>query len=183
MKNFNSIAAAAAALEVKANTLSKQLKRHGNQVEMFDQKDREILVKRNDDNTVSVTLVKQAPAKPKAKRKEFVLPSHHVHTQKTDPRMSRMAGEEVANESREPGIYVTTADGAEGIFHNNTLAAAFGACTVSRVSEIRRATKVRQLDAGGSFTVTLKNGTTISMVRLDEVVWMRRTKKTGEAAE
>ena len=73
MKNFNSIAAAAAALEVKANTLSKQLKRHGNKVEMFDQKDREVLVKRNDDNTVSVTLVKQAPAKPKAKRQEFVL--------------------------------------------------------------------------------------------------------------
>ena len=158
---------------------------------MFDQKDREVLVKRNVETgevtisevvTVITPEVVVKPAK-KAKRQEFVLPSHHVHTQKTDPRMSRMAGEEVANESREPGIYVTTADGAEGIFHNNTLAAAFGACTVSRVSEIRRATKVRQLDAGGSFTVTLKNGTTISMVRLDEVVWMRRTKKTGEAAE
>ena len=177
MKNFNSIAAAAAALEVKPNTLSKQLKRFGNKVEMFDQKDREIIVKR-DTETGQVTVEKVAKQKPvERKRKEFVLPSHHVHTQKTDPRMSRMVGDEVANETREPGIYVTTADGAEGIVHNTTLAAAFGACTVSRVSEIRRATKVRQLDAGGSFTVTLKNGTTISMVRLDEVVWMRRTKK------
>jgi hypothetical protein len=176
---FNSIAAAAAALEVKANTLSKQLKRGKNQVEMFDQKDREVVVKRNDDNTVSITLVDA----PKPKRQPKEIPSHHVHTQKTDPRMSRMAGIEINDDQREPGIYVTNEDGTEGIFHNNTLAAAFAGCTVSRVSEIRRATKVRQLDACGSFTVALKNGSSIGMIRLDEIVWQRRTKKTGEAAE
>ena len=63
MKNFNSIAAAAAALEVKANTLSKQLKRHGNQVEMFDQKDREVLVKRNVE-TGEVTIYIPSPVLP-----------------------------------------------------------------------------------------------------------------------
>jgi len=164
---FKTTADAAKALEVKANTLSKQLKRGNNVVEMFDQKDREIKVVRNADKTVKVTFVEA----PKPKRVE-AFPSHHVHTQKSDTRMSAMMGLETIRDEREAGIHVTTPEG-QSCFHNNTLAAKFAACTSSRISEIRRAAKVRQLDDNGSFTVQLKNGHTISAVRVNEIFKLR----------
>lgn len=165
---FKTTADAAKALEVKANTLSKQLKRGNNVVEMFDQKDREIKVVRNADKTIKVTFV-EAP-KPKQVK---AFPSHHVHTQKSDTRMSAMTGLETIRDEREPGIHVTTPEGDSASFHNNTLAAKFAACTSSRISEIRRAAKVRQLDDSGSFTVQLKNGHVISAVRVNEIFKLR----------
>lgn len=180
MKTFPTIAAAAAVLEVKPNTLSKQLKREGGSLQMLDMSDKEVMVKRNAKTgevtisevvTVITPEVEVKPAKKvkKAKRKEFVLPGHHVHTNKSDMRMSRMKGVEVESEKRVPGIYVTVKDDT-AVFNNNALAAAFAGCTVSRLSEVRRAAKVRQLADNGSFTVTLKNGATISMVRVNECV-------------
>ena len=183
MKTFPTIAAAAAVLEVKPNTLSKQLKREGGSLQMLDMSDKEVMVKRNAKTgevtisevvTVITPEVEVKPAKKvkkakKAKRKEFTLPSHHVHTNKSDMRMSRMKGVEVESEKRVPGIYVTVKDDT-AVFNNNALAAAFAGCTVSRLSEVRRAAKVRQLADNGSFTVTLKNGATISMVRVNECV-------------
>jgi hypothetical protein len=177
MKNFNSIAAAAAALEVKSNTLSKQLKRGNGVVEMFDLKDREVVVKRHEDKTVSISFAKEV--KPKAKRETVEIPSHHVHSQKSDPRMSRMQGVEQASDSREPGIYIScVADGIEdSVWWNNTLAAKAGDCTPSRISEIRRAAKVRQLADEGSFTVELKNGTTIACVKVNQIFQIRKEQR------
>lgn len=179
MKNFNSIAAAAAALEVKSNTLSKQLKRGNGVVEMFDLKDREVVVKRHEDKTVSISLAKEV--KPKATRREtFEVPSHHVHTQKSDPRMSRMHGAEQTSDRREPGIYVSIEGGEQSIWWNNTLAAKAAACTPSRISEIRRAAKVRQLADEGSFTVVLKNGALIACVKVNQIFQVRKDNREAK---
>ena len=197
MKIFNSIKAAADALELKSNTLSKQLKKNNNCVEMYDttiygmaEHEQEVIVRRHKDGTVSVEIDSSNKGDDcnlthngYGANVSFSsnVPEHHVHTQKSDIRMSRMYGVEVEDEKLEPGIYVLASDMSDYFqFWKNTLAAKMAECTPSRISEIRRAAIVRQLGDNGSFRVDLKNGNVVLVVKANKIQQARKEKEYAE---